>query len=162
MQYVEAFSLTSPSHYTPRIGEVSLFLGGGISNCPDWQKEMAEMLQDTSYTIINPRRKNFPMNDPSASEKQIVWEFDHLQKSSMIMFWFPKETLCPITLFEYGKWIGRNRPLFVGCHPEYPRLIDVQVQTALERPNQVVHTDLMQLAQEIKTFRYTRSYFVNL
>ena len=36
----------------------------------------------------NPRRKDFPINDPIASEEQITWEFEHLKNSDIIIFWF--------------------------------------------------------------------------
>lgn len=156
MKYVEAFSLEHSSHYKPDAqsafdaqSEVSLFLGGGITGCEDWQAEMCHLLRDTDLVVINPRRKDWPINDPEASTKQIEWEYDHLQKAHMIMFWFSPETLCPITLFEYGKWIVRNKPLFVGCHPEYKRKLDVEVQTKFERPFQKVFTSIEEVAGSI-------------
>ena len=148
MKYVEAFSLEHPAYYRSgplgniQPGEISLFLGGGITGCRDWQAEIVEKLKDTDLVLLNPRRKHWPMNDPSASKNQIEWEYEHLQTASMIMFWFSPETLCPITLFEYGKWIVSNKPLFIGCDPEYKRLEDVKTQTRLERPYQKVFTDL--------------------
>lgn len=156
MKYVEAFSMEYPAHYrggpmgniSP--GETSLFLGGGITGCLDWQAEMKHLLRDAEdLVLLNPRRKDWPMNDPDASDKQIRWEYEHLQTAKMIMFWFAPETLCPITLFEYGKWLVRNKPLFVGCDPEYKRLLDVQVQTVLERPFQKVFTSLEEVAGSI-------------
>lgn len=95
---------------------------------------MCQLLKDTDLTILNPRRKHFPMDDPNAAASQIVWEHKHLDIAKSIMFWFSPETLCPITLFEYGKWIVSGKRLFVGCHPDYARLIDVKIQTALVRP----------------------------
>jgi hypothetical protein len=145
MQYVEAVEVFPAARWN----ELSLFLGGGITNCANWQNEMCQMLKDTNLTILNPRRKNFPMDDPNAANEQIIWEFNHMEVAKAIMFWFSSETVCPITLFEYGKWIGRNKRLFVGCHPDYSRLIDVKVQTRLARPDQKVHTDLKSLAEEI-------------
>lgn len=146
-------------------GEKTLFLGGGITNCANWQNEMCQLLKDTDLTILNPRRKHFPMDDPNAATAQIIWEYKHLNMAKAIMFWFSPETLCPITLFEYGKWLVRSgtevraarRKLFVGCHPNYARLLDVKVQTALERPNQLVHTDLNSLAEEIKDWAKNES-----
>lgn len=149
MKYVEAFSMEETSHYEPKPGEVSLFLGGGITGCYDWQAVMTCLLRNTDLTIINPRRKHWPMNDPNASEKQIEWEFDHLHKATMIMFWFAPETLCPITLFEYGKWLVRQKPLFLGCDPQYKRIEDVKTQTRLERPWQKVFTDIESVAGSV-------------
>lgn len=146
MKYVEALDELDAARW----GEKTLFLGGGITNCINWQNEMCQLLKDTDLTILNPRRQNFPMDDPNAATAQIVWEYKHLDIAKSIMFWFSPETLCPITLFEYGKWIVSGKRLFVGCHPDYARLSDVRIQTALARQNQLVHTDLNSLAEEIK------------
>ena len=103
MKYVEAFSLEHLAEYKKDdANEISLFLGGGITGCSDWQAEMSQLLKDTDLVVLNPRRKIWSINDPEASAKQIEWEYEHLQKANMIMFWFPPETLCPIALFEYG------------------------------------------------------------
>ena len=67
----------------------------------------------------------------------------------MILFWFAPETICPITLFEYGKWLVSPKRLFVGCHQDYVRKQDVQIQTALERPFQKVHSTPYPLAVEV-------------
>lgn len=134
-----------------------LFLAGGISNCPDWQTELLQHPKlkwivdaySLKATVFNPRRIDFNMNDPNESVRQINWEFRYLQKCDKILFWFPKETLCPITLFEYGKWIGSNKTLFVGCHNDYARKMDLFVQTSLARPTQKIHTDFDSLVKEI-------------
>ncbi len=76
--------------------ETSLFLAGGITNCPDWQLELVERLKDTNLTLINPRRKNFQENNLELEQQQISWEFNHLKKASAVSFWFPKETLCQL------------------------------------------------------------------
>jgi hypothetical protein len=107
----------------------SVFLAGGISNCADWQSTLAEKFAITcpNLVLLNPRRKNFDVSDHSESERQIKWEFNHLRKSSAILFWFPSETLCPITLFELGQWSALagllGKRLFVGCDPQYQRKV---------------------------------------
>jgi hypothetical protein len=146
MKYVEALDELEAARWH----EKTLFLGGGITNCTNWQNEMCQLLKDTDLTILNPRRQNFPMDDPNTASAQIVWEYKHLDIAKSIMFWFSSETLCPITLFEYGKWIVSGKRLFVGCHPDYARLADIRIQTALARQNQLIHTDLNSLAEEIK------------
>lgn len=66
-------------------GTIKLFLAGGITNCPDWQSEMIEKLSFIkNLTVFNPRRKNFPIHDPKASEEQITWEFNWLKNSDII------------------------------------------------------------------------------
>lgn len=129
----------------------SLFLGGGISGCPDWQQEMRSLLSDTELILVNPRRKDFPMDDPKAARRQIEWEHFHLKRCNARLFWFPCETLCPITLFELGKWLSKERhgTLFVGCHSDYKRRIDVEIQVELEQPCIEVFHSLESLAAEV-------------
>lgn len=128
-----------------------LFLGGGISGCPNWQPQMVELLKDTKLVVVNPRRDDFDINDPSMSKKQIEWEYKYLKFSTGRIFWFPAETLCPITLFELGKFCEKADPLFVGCHPEYKRKLDVEVQLGLARPwNCEVSYSLEDLAERVK------------
>jgi hypothetical protein len=45
--------------------------------------------------------------------------------------------MAPITLFEYGKVLKTHdhSRIFVGIHPDYPRLRDVVIQTELENPH---------------------------
>lgn len=130
MKYVE-----SPTQCPT--GEVwrSLFLAGGITNCPDWQQEVAWGLSETDWVLLNPRRENFPIDDPAAAQEQITWEYAHLRVAHSILFWFPSETLCPIVLFELGAWSVSDKPLFVGVHPDYARRRDVEIQLGLARPD---------------------------
>lgn len=116
-----------------------LFLAGGISNCPNWQEEVAEkllnILKGYPLNIVNPRRDGLP--NPAA---QIHWEYDQIKAADCILFWFPAETLCPITLFEYGKELGRSKKkIFAGFHPDYTRKLDLIIQT--ERYNQDVYIE---------------------
>ena len=128
----------------------SLFLAGGISNCPNWQLELRELIGNEKIVLLNPRRDSFPITNPHAAEEQIRWEFDHLRKADAISFWFPKETLCPIVLCELGAWSMTDKPIFVGVHPEYPRRQDVEIQTKLARPDVKVVYDLESLSNQIK------------
>ena len=103
------------------IGE-SVFLAGGITGCRDWRAEVVAQLMNSNLTLFNPLRPNFPIDDPSASVFQIQWEHEYLRKATAILFWFPAETLCPITLYELGAWSMTTKPLFVGVHPDYARI----------------------------------------
>ena len=130
MHYVEALD---EYVFPPSYDNKSLFLAGGITGCPDWQAEMVEKLSDTDLTLLNPRRKDFPVDDPNAAKEQITWEWHHLDKAKAISFWFAKETVQPITLLELGKWLSHGlKKLFIGIHPEYSRRQDVEIQTKLE------------------------------
>jgi hypothetical protein len=130
----------------------SLFLAGGITNCPDWQKDMIEKLKDTPLVLFNPRRVSFPIEDKNAARVQIEWEHIHLRKATAISFWFPCETLNPIVLYELGAWSMTDKKLFVGVHPAYPRVQDVRIQTALVRPDIQVVSSIEVLVQEITSW----------
>ena len=130
-------------------GSSTLFLAGGITGCPDWQTDLLRLLADTDLVVFNPRRKDFPIGDPNAALEQIAWEHHVLRQADIISFWFPKETLCPITLYELGAWSMTQKPLCVGMHPEYQRRQDVEIQTALARADISIVYDLVQLAGSI-------------
>jgi hypothetical protein len=142
MHYIEALQT-----YTGN--ETSLFLAGGITGCPDWQKEMVERLKGAPLVLFNPRRASFPIEDKQAARAQIEWEHLHLRKATATSFWFPCETLNPIVLYELGAWSMTNKKLFVGVHPDYRRIQDVYIQTALARPDVHIVTSLEELAQGI-------------
>jgi len=127
-----------------------VFMAGGITGCPNWQQEMRYLLRETRITLLNPRRADFPIGDPGAALEQIKWEFDMLREAHAILFWFPKETLCPIVLYELGAWSMKVKPIVVGVHPEYQRRQDVEIQTKLARPDVAVVYNLTNLANQIK------------
>lgn len=139
-------------------GELTVFIGGGISNCPDWQKEIVERFKhfDDDLVLFNPRRTSFAIEDPAESDFQIQWEFNHLQRSRAIIFWFPFQTLCPITLFELGVYAALEVPLFVGCHPAYQRKFDVKKQLELLRPDVTVHDNWQPLVKHVESW-YNRN-----
>ncbi|WP_278189484.1 nucleoside 2-deoxyribosyltransferase domain-containing protein [Thiothrix fructosivorans] len=100
--------------------------------------------------MFNPLRPNFPIDDPSASVFQIQWEHEYLRKATAILFWFPAETLCPITLYELGAWSMTTKPLFVGVHPDYARIADVELQTRLVRPDVEIVYSVQALAAQLR------------
>jgi len=147
MRYIEAIDECELSDTSQK-----LFLAGGITNCPDWQQEMRFELRKTDFTLLNPRRADFPIDDPSAALDQIEWEYNMLRRADKIMFWFPKETVCPIVLYELGAWSMSNKPIFVGVHPGYVRRQDVEIQTGLARPNVKINYSIAELANTIVSF----------
>jgi hypothetical protein len=145
MKYIEC-----PNTYTGK--DFSLFLAGGITSCPPWQTKAIELLKETDLVLFNPKRKDFSLDDINIEEEQIHWEYTHLQKADIISFWFPKETLCPITLYELGKQSMCNKPIFIGVDPEYKRKKDIEIQTKLIRPEIKVVYSLEDLTNQIKSF----------
>lgn len=128
MNYIEAPDYEG--HQGP-----SLFLAGGITGCEDWQSYIISKISFMDITIFNPRRADFPIYDPTAAQNQIKWEYDHLRKASMISFWFCRQTICPIVLYELGAWSMTDKTLVVGMDPTYKRRQDVEIQTKLVRPD---------------------------
>ena len=140
---------------------MSVFLAGGIAGCDDWQTDMVALLQRQcpSIQLFNPRNPFYDASNPDALRRQIEWEHERLHRSDAIAFWFPAETLCPITLYELGTWTQRlaldttnTAPaIFIGCHPDYGRFEDVQIQTQLAAGVKIppVVTSLQELADKV-------------
>lgn len=149
MRYLEAPETWDPIDMT--LESPFVFMAGGITNCPDWQAELKRILMNKDRglegVLLNPRRKNFPMADPTAAAEQIKWEFDGLNAADIILFWFSRGSDNPIVMFEYGTHLYRyvyedSLPaIVVGCDPFYSRAKDVVIQTGLRSPNLPVHLD---------------------
>lgn len=148
MRYIEC-----PEVYEGK--EKSIFLAGGITNCLIWQSDLVRLLENTNLTILNPRRKHFPTDNLDIEEEQINWEYNHLAKASAVSFWFPRETLCPITLYELGKQIISKKPIFIGIHPDYQRKKDVEIQTRLVRSEIKIIYSLKNLSKQTKSWATT-------
>ena len=111
---------------------------------------LCALLGNLDLVVLNPRRSDFDVDDPSVSVRQIEWEFRHLRRAWLRAFWFPPQTLCPITLFELGAWSASDDPLCVGVHPDYARKLDVHHQLRLVRPEVTVVDSLSALASDIR------------
>jgi len=83
-------------------GSPSLFMGGGISGCPDRQQKLVRELKDVNLVLVNPRRTVFDVQNGADTRLQIRWEYLVLRRCDGILFWFPCESICPIVLFELG------------------------------------------------------------
>jgi len=150
----------APDFVPPSYFKRSLFLAGGIgalTPVSDWQSELVARLRDTDWTLLNPRRDDYPADNPHALREQIEWEHRHLQAAGAVSFWFPPETLCPITLYELGAWAnwrgadGRQKPLVVGAHPDYAKRADLKIQLELTRPDIQLAASLEELEARIRT-----------
>jgi hypothetical protein len=142
MIYIEAPNII-------RHNKLSLFIAGGITGCENWQKKLCDMLEDLDIAIYNPRRKNFDIKKNKAGE-QIKWEHDMLDKADIISFWFSKETVQPIVLYELGKYTRKDVPLVIGCDPDYSRKSDVEIQTSIDRPEIKIKNSIEGLALKIR------------
>lgn len=132
----------------------SIFLAGSITGAPDWQKHATELLRSRARwegganawpIILNPRRKDFDVRDPAASDVQVEWEFDHIARASVVLFWFPEygpNGVAPITLYELGRTAALVRNIAVGVEPGFAREFDVRKQLSLARPDVHVYGTL--------------------
>lgn len=131
------------------VSEKSVFMAGGISGCLDWQKELIKLLENEQILIINPRRREFHFSK-EIEKQQIAWEHKYLRKADAVSFWFPKETVCPITLFELGTVLMLGKTIFIGIDPEYSRKSNVEIQSKLVHPEIKFFYSVKDLGEEIK------------
>jgi hypothetical protein len=130
----------------------SVFLAGGITDCSDWQAEIVAKLGDLDVALLNPRRANFPIHDPSAALEQINWEFYALKGADIVSFWFDAgPSVQPIALYKLGFHAANlNKKLIVGRDPGYLRALDVDIQLGLVRPTLPIHDSLDALCDDIR------------
>ena len=118
-----------------------IFLAGGVTYSPNWQKEALEMLAGTDLIVANPRRDEIISAIGETARRQIIWEFENLKSAKVVLFWFPNaETI--ITFLELGKELSRKSNIVVGVDPDYNRRFDIETQVHLELPRAVVYTTL--------------------
>lgn len=125
--------------------EIKCFLGGGITNCPDWQSEVIRRLETypslDNLVVFNPRRPDFPIGDPNASYEQIAWEYKWLNQCDIFsMFFCDGPSDQPICLYELGRNLllkqicchsDQLNSVVISCHNDYKRKQDVEIQVAL-------------------------------
>lgn len=139
MQYIEAPNYSVLIDRLP--ARECLFLAGSITGTADWQQDILLHANRTYrdytindvYNVFNPRRADFDVNRVGVEEEQITWEYHCIHKCEKILFWFAKETMAPITLFELGSAFNthKHENIYIGVHPEYKRKNDVRIQTFL-------------------------------
>lgn len=135
-------NITAPNdlyNHTASIRTVRVFIGGGITGCPQWQNEVVAALSDVFsdrkdilVVAYNPRRPNFDVNSDVAVG-QIKWERRAITDSDIMTLWFCAEQVQPICLFELGYALNTRtgRDLVVSTAPGYVRNQDVKVQSQL-------------------------------
>ena len=138
--------ITAPEPLNIKDDDVVVFLAGGITNCPNWQWDVIKLLKDAvndypNLVILNPRRDNFPTDDPNASEEQITWEFNALARCTVISMYFSDgDSDQPICMYELGRNIVRMQMkypidwqdrLIISTSYGYKRYPDVLIQTEL-------------------------------
>lgn len=137
--------ITAPEPLDIKNDEIAVFLAGGITDCPDWQKEVIKLLSThidcTKLVVLNPRRENFPIDDPNAVEEQITWEFNALEQMDIFSMYFCSGNRDqPICMYELGRNICRmqmrfpadwEKRIIITQEQGYRRFADVRIQTIL-------------------------------
>ena len=145
--YIEA-----PSDIVPPQDKEIIFLAGGITRCCNWQARATEVLANLPVVICNPRRRVWNLDIEWQVQQQILWEFKHLELATQILFWFEKDEIQPIALFELGARLRGNKPIFLGVHPDYPRRIDILTQAPLYRYTSKIEDDLESLIKRVTDY----------
>ena len=137
--------ITAPQDYIPQPNDVLCFLAGGITNCKEWQEEVIFTLKRIGglehLVVFNPRRDNFPIDDPNASEEQITWEFNWLNRADIFSMYFCRsESDQPICMYELGRNLHKMKTdypisyedrIVVSVEDGYKRESDVKIQMML-------------------------------
>lgn len=145
--------VTSPpsTYLAPKPESIRVFMGGGIGECPDWQKDFIKEFEKLDDQISN----NVQLINPRWEYKwtgfqQVEWEYKMLLESDIIMMWFSRGGKNRIVFYELGMWINsRGIPAVIGCDPEFDRKEDVTIQTHLARPELKIHTTIKDMVKEV-------------
>ncbi|MFJ5229608.1 nucleoside 2-deoxyribosyltransferase domain-containing protein [Kitasatospora sp. NPDC088391] len=130
---------------------LTVFLAGGMRDCPDWRQWAVEALADQwrrsgtgrPVTVLSPSRA---VPGRAFSPELVRWEHEALRSCDIVLFWFPrgneKAPEQPIALYELGVAAATFKPIAVGVEPGYARSNDVTTQLRLIRPDLSVRHDL--------------------
>jgi len=151
--------ITAVEKYEEKDDDVLVFLAGGITDCPDWQKDVIECAKEydekhvnelDKLVLFNPRRPNFPIGNQSESKRQIEWEFNWLQKMDVFSMYFTGgDSDQPICLYELGRNLSQmmqeytcdyDRRIVISVSKDYNRFEDVVIQTNLAWGRPALHS----------------------
>lgn len=152
--------ITAPEIYKNN-NNITCFLAGGITNCPNWQDEVIKNIKEYSSNmgidlkyldIYNPRRVNFPIDNPSAAQEQIEWEFKYLEECNIFSMYFcnaPSDQ--PICMYELGRNIFKIKNEYMGT---WEHRIIVSVEKGYKREQDVLIQTKLATNNIIKPFSY--------
>jgi hypothetical protein len=111
-----AIEVKAPGDYDT--SRYTIFLAGAIDQgkAEDWQKTVSEALSEFEITILNPRRDDWDSSwvqsaDNAQFAQQVVWEYNAMENSDMIVFVFTKDSKAPITFYEFGRFANEKDTL---------------------------------------------------
>lgn len=165
--------ITAINEYQRKLNDIFVFLAGGITNCEEWQDIVIEKLkkEDDHLIIFNPRRKNFPIDNPNASLEQIKWEFDYLEQCDIFSMYFDGTSKSdqPICFYELGRNIERMKKKFsknwfnriiISVDSNFKRYSDVIIQTLLATDSKInpITADNIELLTSLHANNISLSY----
>jgi hypothetical protein len=119
-----------------------IFLAGSIEMgvAENWQQKFARGMEDTNFTLLNPRRDDWDSSweqsiDNPKFVEQVDWELRMIKGADYVVFYFDPKTLSPITLMELGYMAGlpkskgwyQGREVIVCCPPGFWRKGNVDI-----------------------------------
>lgn len=125
--------LKAPQFVNDKIATV--FLAGSIEMgaAENWQERAANLLKETGYTVLNPRRDDWDntweqkISDPKFYE-QVTWELQGIETCEYAIVYFDGSTKSPITLLELGL-LSQLKPesTIVVCPDDFYRKGNVDI-----------------------------------
>ena len=124
------------------------YLAGGIY---PWREELIDLLKPSEAfyraAIINPIAPEY------SPEINTPWEFNNIRHSDCIVFWFSRDAVSPITLFEMGAGCRDHlKGMVVGVENGNPIRAEIVEQLRLYRPGLRVAETLLELKEEMEKF----------
>lgn len=114
----------------------TIFLAGSIEmgKAEKWQDKMIQMAENDDLIFFNPRRNDWDNSWNTNRYKgnmkqQIDWELYGLQRADVIVMYFDKNTISPITLLELGLHAA-SRKVILCCPKDYHRKANVDAIAA--------------------------------
>lgn len=97
------------------------------------------------------RVSNTALRDTTTAET--TWEYRHLRRADLIMFWFPDSPNShqPIALYELGMAVAEGADMVVGADAGYVRRTNVVAQLSHARPGLHVHSTLADTIEACRT-----------
>ncbi len=132
----------------------SVFLAGSIEGdtAEKWQNVVIEKLADAFVTLINPRRDEWDASwkqeiNNSKFKEQVNWELEALEKADLIIMYFDRSTMSPISLLELGLF-AKSGKLIVCCPDGFWRKGNVDI--VCKRYDVLQVQNLEELIDEVK------------
>ena len=152
-------TIKPPSRIRPDPNQESVFLAGAIDNgtARDWRSELMEYFDgDDRYNglvFYNPLADNWDPNLQMSItcerfEQQVNWELDMLRNAFLVVFFFPAESVAPISLFELGFVCDEPDRVMVVAEEGYWRRGNLEV--ICNRQGIVLGKDLVDMVTWIK------------